>query len=319
MVPLQPQDRLARRRFLQLAAAAGLGAALAACGGEAPLQQPVSSPVPIPPGAAALAVARGADPRAITRAAVETVGGMGRFVASGADVILKPNICVDYRSFEYGATTNPHVVAALVELCLEAGARRVRVMDNPFGGGPESAYANSGIAEAVEAAGGEMEIMNPHKFRETAIPAGIDIKAWSVYQDVLSADVLINVPVAKHHNLARLSLGAKNLLGVVASPGLLHANLGQRIADVLSLVRPALTVVDAVRTLVAHGPTGGNLADVRMTETVVASHDPVAADAYAATFFDLAGNDVAYIKAAAEMGLGVLDLGSIQVEEVTVG
>jgi uncharacterized protein (DUF362 family) len=302
--PDAKKHRLSRRQFVRLAAAAGLGTALA--------------PATPTAGAAYLSVARGDDPRAITRAALAAVGGIERFVKDGDDVIVKPNICVDYRTYEYGATTNPDVVAALVELCLAAGAQRVRVMDRPFGGGAESAYARSGIGDAVAAAGGVMELMNPAKFRETDIPAGRDITTWPVYQDVLSADVLINVPVAKHHSLARLSLGGKNLLGVVLRPSGLHANLGQRIADLVSLVRPTLTVVDAVRTLVAHGPTGGNLDDVRLTNTVIASHDPVAADAYATTLFDLTGADISYVKAAAEMGLGTLDLSAVKVEEIAI-
>jgi uncharacterized protein (DUF362 family) len=266
-----------------------------------------------------LAVARGSDPKAITLAALAAIGGIERFVKSGADVVLKPNICVDYRTYEYGATTNPEVLAALVELCLAAGARRVRVMDSPFGGTAKTAYARSGIADAVKAAGGEMEVMNQAKFVKTAIPEGRDISSWKMYQEVLAADVLINVPVAKHHSLARLSLGGKNLMGVILDRNMIHANLGQRIADVVSVVRPTLTVVDAVRTLLAHGPTGGNLDDVRLSNTVIASHDIVAADAYAATLFGLAGKDISYVKAAAEMGLGTLDLGSIKVQEIAVG
>lgn len=315
-----PRD-LSRRRFVQLAVAAGLGTALAACGGEepaAPVQEKVVETPSLAADQAYLAVARGEGPKAITRAALAALGGIERFVRSGHDVIVKPNICVDYRSYEYGATTNPEVVATLVELSLGAGAKRVRVMDLPFGGSPENAYATSGIAEAVRAAGGQMEVMNGAKFRATEIPAGRDIKNWQVYQEILLADVVINVPVAKHHSLARLSLGGKNLLGVVSTPSLIHANLGQRIADIVSLVRPTLTVVDAVRTLMAHGPTGGNLDDVRMSNTVIASHDIVAADAYAATLFDLTGSDVAYVRAAADMDLGTLDIGRVKVEEIEV-
>jgi uncharacterized protein (DUF362 family) len=283
---------------------------------EMPPSQPTATAPPLQ--AAYLAVARGEDPRSITRAALAALGGMARFVNPGDDVIIKPNICVDYHSYEYAATTNPEVVAALVELCLGAGARRVRVMDHPFGGSAESAYARSGIGDAVRSAGGTMEVMNRAKYRKTEIPDGRDIRSWKVYQEVLSADVLIDVPVAKHHNLARLTLAGKNLLGVVQGPGGLHANLGQRIADLVSLVRPTLTVVDAVRILRDHGPTGGNLGDVQLTNTVIASHDIVAADAYAATLFGLQGADIAYVRAAAEMGLGTLNLGTIQLEEIGI-
>ena len=252
----------------------------------------------------------------MTKAALAALGGIERFVKSGDEVIVKPNICVDYHAPEYAATTNPTVVATLVALCLGAGARRVRVMDMPFGGTPESAYAVSGIEEAVIAAGGQMEVMSPVKFVKTSIPEGRDITSWTVYQDVLQADVLINVPIAKHHSLARLSLGGKNLLGVITKPNQMHRNLGQRTADLLSLVRPTLTVVDAVRVLVAHGPTGGNLSDVQQMDTVIASHDTVAADAFAATLFGMTGEGVPYVKAAADMGLGTLDLNSVKVEEI---
>jgi uncharacterized protein (DUF362 family) len=210
-----------------------------------------------------LAVAHGEDPSAIVKAALAALGGMERFVSQGNDVIIKPNICVDYHTPEYAATTNPQVVAALVTLCLGAGASRVRVMDMPFGGTPATAYSISGIEVAVKAAGGEMEIMSPVKFADFDIPAGKDIKSWSIYRDILETDVLIDVPIAKHHSLARVTLGSKNLLGTISNPNRIHQNLGQRIADLVSVIRPTLTVIDAYRILMDHGPTGGSLNDVK--------------------------------------------------------
>lgn len=313
---------LSRREFLKLAGAVGAGVVLlgpAGCAGE----RAELLPRPAPPAPAGdqpyLVVARDGDPAAITRAAVEALGGMGRFVASGDDVVVKPNICVDYHPPEYAATSNPDVVAEVVRMCLEAGAGRVRVMDMPFGGTPESAYLVSGVGASVEAAGGQMVQMTPVGFVEVAIPDGQDLTAWQVYRDVLTADVLIDVPIAKHHSLGRLSLGGKNMMGVISRPERFHTNLGQRVADLLSLVRPTLTVVDAYRILVAHGPTGGSLNDVRQVQTVIASHDIVAADAYAATLFGLTGADIPYVRAAAEMGLGTLDLDGVRVAEVNVG
>jgi len=113
-------------------------------------------------------------------------------------------------------------------------------------------------------------------------------------------------------------LGMKNLMGLIRNRPAMHRNLGQRAADLASLVRPTLTVVDGVRILVAHGPTGGSLNDVQRTDTIIASHDFVAADAWAATLFGLTGTDVAYVKAAADMGLGTTDLDSIRIEEISV-
>jgi len=311
-------QKITRRRLLQwMLVSSGLALWNAACSGNAPA--PISAtrrPVPAPaPGQAYLAVAHGEDAAMVTRAAIAALGGMGRFVKTGDDVIIKPNICTDYHPPEYATTTNPLVVGTLVTMCWEAGARRVRVMDMPFGGTPETAYAISGIADATRAAKGEVEVMSPLKFAMTNIPQGKDITQWEVYRDILEADVVINVPIAKHHSLARLSLGGKNLLGVVRYPNRMHRNLGQRLADLASLIQPSLTVVDAMRILVANGPTGGSLNDVRQMNKVIASHDMVAADAYAATLFGLRGEDIDYVKLSSEMGLGTLDLSAIKIEE----
>jgi uncharacterized protein (DUF362 family) len=266
-----------------------------------------------------LAVVRGGQPEQLVRAAMAALGGMERFVQQGDDVVIKPNICHGYHSFEYAATTNPWVVAELVRMCLEAGARRVRVMDSPFGGGPEEAYVRSGIQEQVLAAGGQMEIMSRFKFVPTQIPSGLDLRAKDIYDDVLAADVLIDVPIAKHHGLARLTLGMKNLMGVITNRPEMHINLGQRLADLTSRVRPHLTVVDAVRMLIDNGPTGGSLDDVKKADTVIASPDIVAADSYAATLFGLHPDDLDYVVAGASMGLGRSDIENLRIAEITIG
>lgn len=331
-------ERITRRTFLGLAGAAAAAAALAAAGcGGAPAQAPPTnsrrSPDAAPTSETAtspaspaprttserslLAVARGGDPAAITAAALAELGGIKRFVRRGDDVVVKPNICTGYHGPEYAATTNPAVVATLVALSRKAGAGRVRVMDSPFGGPADEAYRVSGIAAAVEEAGGEMELMAPAKFKEYEIPDGRAIASWPIYGDVLSCDVLINVPIAKDHGLTRLSLGGKNLLGVILEPGSIHSDIGQRTADLISVCRPTLTVIDAVRVLTANGPTGGDLNDVEKLDTVIAGTDIVAADSYAATLFDLHGEDIPYVRAAAQMGLGEIDLDKVVVRRVS--
>jgi len=278
----------------------------------APTATPTATPLPIPD----LAVARGGEPAALVRRAVAALGGMERFVRPGDDVIVKPNICVAYHGYEYAATTNPWVVSELVRLCLEAGAGRVRVMDSPFGGSAEQAYAISGIREQVEAAGGTMEIMTSFKFVPADMSMALDLRSCDIYEDVLNADVVISVPIAKHHNLARLTLGMKNLMGVIRDRPAIHRNVGQRLADLTARIRPALTVVDAVRILTANGPTGGNLADVRQLDTIIASPDIVAADAFAGTLFGLRPDELEYVRAAAAMGLGRMDLEGLRIAEV---
>jgi uncharacterized protein (DUF362 family) len=189
-------------------------------------------------------------------------------------------------------------------------------MDMPFGGGQKEAYVRSGISEQVLAAGGEMISMSRLKYVPADIPGGQDLKQTQVYDNVLKADVLINVPIAKTHGLARLTLGMKNLLGVIQDRPYMHTNLGQRVADLTSLLRPQLTVVDAVRILTANGPSGGNLDDVKEMDTVIASADIVAADSYATGLFDRRPDEIAYISAATAMGLGRSDLQNLRIEEI---
>jgi uncharacterized protein (DUF362 family) len=277
---------------------------------------------PVEPAAALesyphLSVARGGEPEDLVRNALAALGGMGRFVNPGDDVIVKPNICVPYHDYRYAATTNPWVVATLVKLCFEAGAARVRVMDYPFGGPCEQAYARSGIADEVQAVGGIMETISNIKFVETEIPQGQDLKSMMIYDDILQADAVINVPIAKHHSLARLTLGMKNLMGTIRDRQPMHINLGQRLADLTSRVMPVLTVVDAVRILTANGPTGGSLDDVQKLDTVIASPDIVAADSYAAGLFGRDPGELSYIVAGEAMGLGRSDIENLEIVELS--
>ncbi|NIM96339.1 MAG: DUF362 domain-containing protein [Anaerolineales bacterium] len=267
----------------------------------------------------ALAVARGGEPEDLVRAALAALGGIERFVQAGDRVVVKPNICVAYHTYEYAATTNPWVVGELVSQCLQAGADRVLVMDYPFGGTSEQAYIKSGIQEQVLAAGGEMDSFSPVKFVMTDISQGIDLQTCDIYDDVLTADVVINVPIAKHHGLAKLTLGMKNLMGVIKNRPYMHQNLGQKLADLSSRVMPTLTVVDAVRILTYGGPSGGSLDAVKKLDTVIASPDIVAADSYAATLFGMEPTDLGYVNAGNAMGIGTSDLSSLRIEEISLG
>jgi uncharacterized protein (DUF362 family) len=285
---------------------------------EVALDQPTSTASPTF-SSPDLVVARSGEPEEMVRAAVAALGGMERFVKPGDVVVVKPNICVAYHTFEYAATTNPWVVGAVVKMALEAGAKKVKVMDYPFGGTAEQAYRISGIQDAVQQAGGKMVVMSNIKFVEADIPAGKDLKSVRIFDDVLGADVLINVPIAKNHELARLTLSMKNLMGVIYNRPAMHANLGQRLADLSTRVHSHLMVVDAVRMLMAHGPTGGNLADVKKADTIIASPNIISADSYAATLFGIAPDKLTYIKKGVEMGLGSGNLNEIKIEEINFG
>jgi uncharacterized protein (DUF362 family) len=276
---------------------------------------PTGTSAPIPD----VAVTRGGEPEALVRQAIAALGGISAFVPNGANVVVKPNICVAYHTYEYAATTNPWVVGTIVKMCFEAGAASVKVMDHPFGGTGQEAYKISGIKEQVEAAGGEMVNMLSYHYVDTEIPAAGFLKKTKIFDDILNAEVLINVPIAKQHSSSGLTLGMKNLMGAVYIRETLHNSLHQSIADLNSLLKPQLTVIDAVRILTKNGPTGGYLSDVQKKDTVIASRDVVAADSLATSLFGMKPENLGYIRIATSMGLGRSDLQNLNIQVIQLG
>ena len=265
----------------------------------------------VPEGLPHLSIVTAADPASATKKAVEIVGGMSAFVSRGDVVVVKPNIGWD-RTPEHAADTNPTVVATIIELAYDAGAKKVKVFDNTCNAA-RRCYARSGIEEAARGAGADVSFVDERKFRKVDL-AGEVLGEWPVYEDALEADKIINVPIAKHHTLARITLSMKNLMGLIGGPrNLLHQKLDTNIVDLAGFFKPTLVVLDAVRILTANGPQGGNLSDVVETNTVAASRDQVAIDALGATFFGMTADDMPHILDAYGRGLGEKDLGKLTV------
>ena len=144
---------------------------------------------------------------------------------------------------------------------------------------------------------------------------GISLKSWPLYTEVFEADKVINVPIAKTHGLSTLTLGMKNWMGVMGGwRGRIHQRIDESLVDLAMFIKPVLTVLDAVRILTANGPQGGRLTDVKVLNTIVASQDQVALDAFGATLFGLKGSDLGYVLKGHERGLGSMDLPRISIK-----
>jgi len=309
---------LLKRRELCKYAAVAAGAAILAPAGRllGSVAVPGAAGTAGTASASSLSAVKGV-PAAAARRAVELLGGMSAFVRPGQRVVVKPNIGWD-RTPEQAANTHPEVVVAVVRMCLEAGAGEVFVFDRTCND-QRLCYRRSGIEAAVEAiAERRVRIVHPdeRRYRTVAIPGGKVLSSWEFYEEALTADVFVNVPIAKHHGLTVLTLSMKNVMGVAGgNRGRIHTDFDDKIVD-LNLGRTShLIVLDATRILVAHGPQGGNLADVRHPGVVVAGTDVVAVDAYATRFFDKSPRDIPHIVRAAERGLGTMDLTKIAVRE----
>jgi uncharacterized protein (DUF362 family) len=266
-----------------------------------------------------LVVAQGeqAGPAVLVRRAIEEMGGMGRFVARGDTVVVKPNVAWD-RLPEQAATTNPDAVAEVVRLCLAAGARSVIVTDVTCNAA-EACFDRSGIAAAARAAGAEVVLPEPRFFTRVDLK-GQTLGEWPVLEPFLDADKLINVPIAKHHSLTGVTLGMKNWYGLIGGDrNRLHQRIHESIVDLSSFAKPTLTVLDAWRVLMRSGPTGGSLDDVEQKSTVIASVDPVAVDAYAAkAWWNLDVPRLRFVRLAEERGVGRADFAALRTRTVTV-
>ena len=264
-----------------------------------------------------MAVVRGADPALATRKAVELVGGMGAYVSRGDVVLVKPNIGWD-RVPEQAANTNPFVVATVVSMALEAGAKRVLVADNPCNDARRT-YVRSGISEAAQAAGAEVAFIEKRHYVKTNL-GGEVLTDWLVYREALEADKIINVPIAKHHGLGGVTLSMKNLMGIIGgSRNLLHQKLPESIVDLTAFFKPALHILDAVRILTANGPQGGSTEDVKRLDTVAASADPVSIEAFGITLFGKKAEDAPMIAIGEKRGLGTGDFKKKGFIEVDIG
>jgi len=296
-----------RREFLSDMALLAGGAAALASGMSASAAD--ASP-------ADLIVVSGEDPKAMVKKAIEEMGGMKKFVSKGDVVVIKPNIAWE-RTPEQGANTNPAVVAGLIELALDAGAKEVKVIERTIQN-PQRCYTTSGIAEAAKAAGARLLFTSDLQTATIPVKKGVHLKESTLWKDALECDCYINVPVAKHHAMTQLTCAMKNHMGLTTdNRRMWHANLDQAIADFASAFTPKLNVVDAYRVVLRNGPMGGNLQDVQMVKKCVVGVNQASIDAYSVTLFGKKPEEIRHIALAGKLGVGEVDLTKLKIKEAT--
>lgn len=303
---------LSRRDFLKLGAGV-IAASLLPESLLAQTEETTSGPV--------IGVARG-DITQLVRAATDLIGGIGQYVGEGETVVVKPNISFAANR-ECGATTSPGIARQVVELCLEAGAAKVIIVDYPLADA-KLCVEQSGIEEALvdKKKVSLLMLSQERQFAEQEVPNGVELKTVSVAKVVLQADKLINLPTAKSHSATGISLGLKNLMGLIWERSSMHQmDLHRAIAELATVIRPNLTIIDATRALTSGGP-GGPGKTIELN-TVVCGTDVVAVDSYAVGLAEwynksFTGRNVKYLAAAAELGLGEIDIDKMTIRETEV-
>jgi uncharacterized protein (DUF362 family) len=335
--------RVERRQFLRQASVVGGACAAAGWASLAPAGWPLSLKdpdgergkprpvirtlpeggyaVPAAPSVADLGVAHGTKVAEMLRSAVDAVGGIGRFIQSGDVVVIKPNVAFE-RPAALGATTNPEVLVALIELVRSAGAKEIRVADNPIES-PESCFARSGIQAAAVGAGARVYLPTPNQFELLATPGATWIERWPFFwRPFEGATKVIGVSPVKDHNLCRASMTTKNWYGLLGGRrNQFHQDIHGIVSDLALMMRPTFVVLDATRVLFRSGPTGGSLSDVKQGNTLVVSRDSLAADAYGwDKLLERKGETLpSYFAQASARKLGQPDYTSLSIREERLG
>jgi uncharacterized protein (DUF362 family) len=252
--------------------------------------------------------------KGLTRRVFEAAGGSSRFVSRGDVVVVKPNISWARRP-DLAATTNPELLEAVIEICYEAGAKKVRIADNTIND-PRRCFAISGAGMVAKKTGAELIYPRSSLMREMKL-RGNRLDVWPVFVPLVEADRLINLPVAKHHGLTTLTLGMKNWIGAIGGRrSALHQDIHQSIVDLARFFNPTLTLIDATRIMIKNGPSGGRLSDVATKNTLILSDDQVAADAKASMLFGLTPDQIGHIFLGQLWALGTYDFQQLDQKKV---
>jgi uncharacterized protein (DUF362 family) len=325
--PVASPPSLTRRRVLQIAGGVVASGGLAAGGyvlwgrrqrfGREAQQSIRDHRVAWPATAPRMVISHGADPARNVRAVLQRLGGLQQFVTADDVVLIKPNIGWN-RAPEQAANTHPAIVAALVRACRDCRARRVIVSDCPVSDS-RTAFLRSGIMQRARVAGAE--VLPPEESRFVTVRISERLGTWDVLEPFVQATKVINVPVAKHHGETAVTGGMKNWIGITNRLRFIfHNDIDRSIAELAALMRPTLTILDASRVLMRHGPQGGSTADVKQLNTLALCADPVAIDAWACGLLRApAAKLPGYIHLAEKMGLGRTDFDRLAPVEIQTG
>jgi uncharacterized protein (DUF362 family) len=241
----------------------------------------------------------------MVKRALDEMGGVDQFITKGDVVVIKPNVAFD-KNPDLAATTQPDTVAAVVRLCLGAGARKVIVADNPINN-PESCFFKTKVGEAAVRAGAEL-MMPQHSYFEDLYVGGETIThTWKMfYRPFREATKVIGVSPVKDHNLCKATVTMKNWYGLLGNPrNQFHQNIHGIISDFALMMKPTFVVADGRKLLMRNGPTGGSLNDVKRGDAIVVGTDCTSVDSWCVTrLLDKPRHDIIYLDKVIARGLG---------------
>ena len=260
-----------------------------------------------------ISIVKGSDRIKTVNKAIDLLGGIERFVQKGDVVVIKPNVAFASPAF-LGATAHPQLIAEVVRLCYSrGGAKQVIVTDNPIND-PASCFTISGIGKAATQAGAKVILPEDKFFENATVQGGKLIKNWPIFYGPLAkANKLIGISPVKDHHRSGASMSMKNFYGLMGGRrNIFHQDIHTIITEIAMLFKPTLVILDGTNSMMHNGPTGGSVSDLRDTNTLIASCDMVAADAFGCGLLDMKISDLAYIAMAEQAGCGISNYESLK-------
>jgi uncharacterized protein (DUF362 family) len=317
-----------RREFIIRAAKAGATLAVAGAIGlaardpQGPGGEPAGSAAgrlpdfSIPGADPKMSIVRGAERPQALQLALKAVGGIQSFIRPGDRVVLKVNAAFASPPM-LSATSHPLLVAEMASLCFQAGAASVVVTDNPIND-PASCFALTGIDRAARSAGAQVVLPEERLFRPVTVKDARLIRNWPVLLGPLAgATKLIGMAPVKDHHRSGASMVLKNWYGLLGGRrNLFHQDIHTIIGELAAMVKPTLVVLDGTTSMMSNGPTGGSLADLKETRTLILGTDPVAVDACGAQLLGKTAADLPFIAKAEGWGAGRADFTALRPIEV---
>lgn len=331
MTLLHRDPSLSRRDFILRSTKAGISVA-AACGlglwffdDEGPLPtresdgQVLLPSYSIPEMAGKISIVTGEDRIKTVGHALQMLGGIEAFIKPGDRVLLKVNAAFAAPSM-LCATTNPELIAEVARLCFKAGAASVIVTDNPIND-PVSCFSLTGIAQAAQSAGARVILPHESLFRPTTVPGGALIKNWPLLHGPLrDVNKVIGISPVKDHHRSGASMAMKNWYGLLGGRrNVFHQDIHNIIKELAMMISPTLVILDGTVAMMTNGPTGGSLADLKQTRTMIVSTDQVAAEAVGATLLGKTLSELPYIAKAEAHAVGTADYESLKPRRDEIG
>jgi uncharacterized protein (DUF362 family)/Pyruvate/2-oxoacid:ferredoxin oxidoreductase delta subunit len=237
-----------------------------------------------------------------TKEVIDILGGISSFVKRGQKVLIKPNLLAGFPP-ERAIVTHPLIIRAVSELVIDAGVRPV-IGESPAVGSFKKVIKSTGLIEALKG----LDVTFKEFTHSTTVEAQNPFKRLELADDVLEADVIINLPKLKTHGQMLLTLGIKNLFGCVVGmkkpqwhyrAGVNEEYFAQLLVTICQILKPSLTILDGILSLEGDGPgTGGS---PRYLGVIMASTDPLALDITVSTMLNLKPEAVPTNKAALKM------------------